>query len=279
MTITPLLSVRELSKKFSKDIKYNMYYGILDLTRRPNRITAQPPELRKREFWAVRDVSFDINPNEIVGVVGTNGSGKTTLMRLIANIYPMDSGRILGRPDLRVTAIFALNSGMQPLFTGRENIYIKASMYGMSRAEIDAKMDFVTDFSELGDKLDRPFGNYSSGMRSRLSYSIALATDPDLFIIDEALAVGDSAFKAKCLDNLKEFAARPDKAVIFVSNQIRKVLKVATRVLIMDTGRIIHESTDIAEALEFYALNSYKGKDEEQRRRELRKIQDYELGN
>ncbi len=279
MAATPLLSVCKLSKKFSKDIKYNMYYGILDLLRGSGEADERLPPLRKREFWAVREISFDVFPNEILGIVGTNGSGKTTLMRLIANIYPVDGGRILGRPGLKVTAIFALNSGMQPLFSGRENVYIKASMYGMSRAEIDAKMDFIADFSELGDKLDRPFGNYSSGMKVRLSYAIALATKPDLFIIDEALAVGDSAFKAKCIDNLKEYVAQPGKAVIFVSNQIRKVLKVASRVIVMEHGRVIHNSNDISEALKFYILNSHKEKKKELQLQELKKIQDYELGN
>jgi ABC-type polysaccharide/polyol phosphate transport system ATPase subunit len=166
---------------------------------------------------------------------------------------------------------------MQPLFTGRENIYIKGAMFGMSKAEIDAKMEFIENFSELGEKLDRPFGNYSSGMRARLAYSIALATDPDIFIIDEALAVGDSVFKAKCFDNLKVFVKQPGKAVLFVSNNIRKVAKVATRVMIMDKGEIIYNSTDVLAALNYYILNCLKGLEEDQIRIKLKKIQDYDL--
>jgi len=126
---------------------------------------------------------------------------------------------------------------MQPLFTGRENIHIKGAIFGMSKSEIEAKMAFIEDFSELGDKLDVPFGNYSSGMSARLAYSIAIATDPDIFIVDEALAVGDSVFKAKCFDHLKTYVQQPGKGVLFVSNNIRKLLKVSSRILVMDEGK------------------------------------------
>ena len=277
MKKVPLLSVRNLNKKFSKDIKYNMYYGILDLVYDTIRIRPNREALRKKEFWALKDINLDLFEGEILGVVGANGSGKTTLMRLISSIYPLDTGTIMGRGQQKITAIFALRSGMQALFTGRENIYIKGAMYGMTKAEIDAKMSFIEDFSELGEKLDRPFGNYSSGMRARLAYSIALATTPDIFIIDEALAVGDSLFKAKCIDNLKEYVQQPGKGVIFVSNHIRKVMKVASRVLVMDDGKIVYGSEDIQEALNFYVLNCFKDVGEERRQIKLKKIQDYDM--
>ncbi len=188
MPIPPLLSVRGLSKKFSRDIKYNMYYGILDLTRRQNRITAQPPVLRKREFWAVSEVGFSLQA-EVFGVVGTNGSGKTTLMRLISGIFPVDTGQILTPPDLRITAIFALSSGMAPaIHRPGEHLHQGRDVRYEPRTGWKLQIPFIEDFAELGERLDRPFGNYSSGMRARLSYAIAMATEPDLFIIDESLA-------------------------------------------------------------------------------------------
>lgn len=277
MEVAPLISVRGLSKKFSRDIRYNMYYGILDLLSLNKTKDGERPALRKHEFWALDEIDLDLFPGEILGVVGMNGSGKTTLMRLISNIYPLDFGEINGQKGLKITAIFALKAGMQSLFSGRENIYIKGAMYGMSEAEIDSKLDFIASFSELGDKLEQPFGNYSSGMKARLSYAIAMATDPDVFIIDEALAVGDSAFKAKCFDNLKEYVQQPGKAVIFVSNHINKVLKLATRTLVLDEGRLVYNSDNIQEALEFYIANSYKDMEPDRQKRKMEKIKKYEL--
>lgn len=272
-----ILSVRSLHKKFSRDIKYNLYYGLRDLLadafgRAPNYM-----QLRKKEFWALRGINFDLFEGEILGIVGANGSGKTTLMRLMARIYHIEEGQIYGKPDHKITAVFALGIGMRPLFTGRENIYIKGSMYGMSEAEIDARMSFIEEFSELADQLDRPLGNYSSGMRARLAFAIALATEPDIFIIDEALAVGDSVFKTKCFDYLKEYVKRPGKAVLFVSNHIRKVLKVATRVLVMKKGQIIYDSTDIKAALNHYILHCLDHLEEDQQQFKLKRVQEYDM--
>lgn len=270
-----LLRAEAINKKFSNDISRNMYYGLLDLLGAPS--ARQRDKLREKEFWALKDISLELFAGDILGVVGTNGSGKTTLMRMLANIYPIDTGRILGLPDLKITAIFALNAGMQSLFSGRDNIYIKGAMFGMSKQQLDEKMDFITSFSELGEKLDRPFGTYSSGMKARLSYALAMATDPDVFIIDEALAVGDSEFKAKCFDNLKQFVTQENKAVIFVSNHINKVLKVANRIIVLNKGQIVHKSHDVNEALNYYIMNSNDQLTPQQRKNKLIKIRNYEL--
>ena len=276
-TQTPLLSVRNLHKKFSRDIKYNLFYGIQEMFTDALGIKTNYMQIRKNEFWILSDINFDLFEGEILGIVGTNGSGKTTLMRLISNIYPTESGAIYGRQGQKITAVFALAAGMESLFTGRENIYIKGAMYGMSKQEIDSKMDFIEQFSELSDQLDRPFGNYSSGMRARLAYAIALATEPDIFIIDEALAVGDSIFRSKCFDHLKEYVRQPGKAVLFVSNHIRKVLKLASRVLVLKNGQFIYESTDVKEALNHYIINCLDHLAEDQRQIKLKKVQDYDM--
>ncbi len=273
----PLIQVSGLYKKFSTNLRGGMLHGAEDLWRSISNSPPKKVKLRKGEFYSLQDINMCLFPGEILAVAGINGSGKTTLMRLISGIYRADSGQITGMPNLKITAIFALSAGMQPLFTGRENIYIKGAMYGMTRAEIEAKMPFIESFSELGERLDRPFGNYSSGMKARLSYSIAMATQPDVFIIDESLAVGDSAFKAKCLDNLREFVETPGKGVIFVSNQIRKILKIADRLLVMDKGKVIHKTRDIEAGLEFYIRNCYKELGTEKQEIKLAKIKDYEL--
>lgn len=272
-----LLTVNQLYKKFSKDLRQSMRHGIEDFVRGSLNKRHDGKQLRDGEVFALKDINLHLNEHEILGVTGMNGSGKTTLMRLIAGIYEPDVGVVEGLPGLKVTAIFALGAGMQALFTGRENIYIKGAMYGMSKEEIDTKIPFIEDFSELGDRLDRPFGNYSSGMKARLSYSIAMATGPDVFIIDESLAVGDSAFKAKCMDNLREFADGAGKGVIFVSNQIRKTLKIADRLIVMDRGAIIHETEDIEAGLEFYIKNCYVHLGKEKQEMKLQKVKNYEL--
>lgn len=269
-----LLSVRKLSKKFAKDIRYNLYYGIKDILFGDARAYQQ---LRHQEFWALRDVTFDLREGEILGIVGANGSGKTSLMRIISGIYTLEQGEILTKANTKVTGVFALKSGMEPLYTGRENIYLKGALYGMSKQEIDRRMTFIEAFCELGDKLDTPFGNYSSGMGARLAYAIAVATRPNIFIIDEALAVGDSVFKTKCFEHLKEFVQQPSCGVLFVSNNIRKILKIATRVIVMEEGKIILDSRDIKSALLFYIDNCLKHLEPEQRENKMRNVKYYDL--
>ena len=273
-----MVSAEHLYKKFSKDLKSSLYYGMLDVVGSLSNRPKPELRLRKHEFWAVQDLSLQVKEGEILAVIGANGSGKTTLMRLIANIYPIDHGQVILNGVNKITPIFALSAGMQPLFTGRENIFIKGAMFGMTKAQILEKMDFIIDFFEREEFLDTPFGNYSSGMKARLAYSIAIATEPDLFIIDEALAVGDSEFKAKCYDHLKEYVKQPNKAVLFVSNNIKKVLEVASRVVVIDKGIPIYDSRNIYEALTFYIDNCLKGIiDERTRKLKLEKIRAYEI--
>ena len=272
-----LLSVRNLNKKFSKDIRLNLYYGFKDLLFDLLGKRNDYMQLRKKEFWAISHLNLDLKEGEILGVVGENGSGKTTLMRLISTIYPPGTGRIYIRENQKITPMFALRAGMKALFTGRENIYIKGAMYGMTKHEIEEKIEFIKSFSELGEQLDTPLGNYSSGMGARLAFSIALATEPNIFIIDEALAVGDSVFKAKCYDYLKEYVKQPNKAVLFVSNNIRKILKVANRVVIMEKGTIIYNSSNVAEALDFYISNCLKDLDDKKKEIKMNSVREYDM--
>ena len=273
-----LLIVDHLYKKFSKDLKSSLYYGLVDVIRTVINRKSNDFRLRPHEFWAINDLSLQLREGEILAIIGANGSGKTTLMRLIAGIYPVEQGKVLLNGVNKVTPIFALNAGMQPLFTGRENIFIKGAMLGMTKRQIINKMDFIVDFFDCDEFLDTPFGNYSSGMKARLAYSISIATEPNIFIIDEALAVGDSLFKAKCYDHLKEYVKQPNKAVIFVSNNIKKVLEVASRVIVIDKGIVVHNSKNIHRALTFYINNCLKGTmDKKTRQLKLEKIRHYEI--
>lgn len=273
----PLVSIRGVSKKFCADLRFNMYYGIVDMLRQALGLSVGQGPLRSYEFFALQDVQLDIFPGQIVAFIGANGSGKTTMMRLISGIYSVDRGQIEIRGGGRVTSIFALNAGLNPLFTGMDNIYLKGAMFGMSCEEIDRKKDFIIQFSELEEFLHTPVGHYSSGMRARLAYAVAIATQPDLFIIDEALAVGDAVFKAKCYEHLQDYVKEGQRAVIYVTNRISKVMNVANRVIILDHGKVIYDSPDTTAGLEYYIENCLKGLDEFTRESRLRRIREFEM--
>ena len=267
-----IIQVENISKKFCSDMKWGFAHGAVDSLK----LYSQASEtLRKHEFWALRNINFQVKPGEIVGIAGSNGSGKTTLARILAGIYSPTAGRVKYTKEIKVVPIFALKAGMESFFTGRENIYIKASMYGCTKSFVERKVKFISDFSELGDKLDMPYGNYSSGMKARLAYSIAAAMDPDLFIIDEALAVGDPAFKLKCFDHLREFVSNGDRSVIFVSHNIRKILRIASRVIVLDKGHVSYDSVNVKAALEHFVEIS-AGDDIAKRERNIRAIKDLE---
>ncbi len=272
-----LLEINQVSKKFCRRLKRSLFYGIKDVARQTVGLPITT-QLRPEEFWATHEVSFKVKPGEIIAVIGANGSGKTTLMRMIAGIYQPTSGEIKYRQGLKVTPIFALNVGLRNEFTGLENMKLKAAIFGMTEAELKRKLDFIIDFSELEYALDTPVGNYSSGMRARLSYSVAIATEPDLFIIDEALAVGDSLFKTKCYEHLGEYVQEKERAVLYVTNRIRKVMALANRVLVMRSGKLIQDSQDTTGALEYY-INDIVGDDMTERVKEmkLKKIRHFEM--
>lgn len=272
-----LVSIRGVSKRFCMNLRYNMYYGIVDMLRQSMGLPVGQGPLRSHEFYALNDINLDILDGQIVAFIGANGSGKTTMMRLISGIYTLDRGSIRLANIGRVTSIFALNAGLNPLFTGLENIYLKGAMFGMDKAEIDRKLDFIISFSELEEFLHTPVGNYSSGMRARLAYSVAIATEPGLFIIDEALAVGDAVFKAKCYEHLQDYVQGGRRAVIYVTNRISKVIHVANRVIILDHGRVIYDSPDAAAGLEYYVENCLKGLDEKTRNSRMRRIREFEM--
>ena len=240
-----------VSKKFSQDLKWSMIHGITDLGRLMTGQRLKKDVLRKQEFWALKDVSLKLHRGEILSVLGNNGSGKTTLMRMISGIYPIDQGRIEVRGT--VSSLFALKTGMQPYFTGRENIYVKAGMFGMSKEKLEEKIEWIISFSELGRFIDSPYGTYSSGMQSRLGYSIAAATEPDIFIIDEGLAVGDISFRSKCYENLRSISEKC--GIIFITHNLKRIETIANNIMIMDQGKIVFGSDNITTGIDYYLTN------------------------
>lgn len=187
-------------------------------------------------FWAVRDVSFDVPEGSTVGVIGKNGSGKSTLLQMIAGIVKPTEGELEVRG--RVAALLELGSGFDPEFTGRENVYMNASILGISGNETDERFSEISSFAGIGSFIDQPVKKYSSGMFVRLAFATAVNVDPDVLLVDEALAVGDVFFQHRCMARIRRFQEE-GKTIFFVSHDLGAVAKLCTRVILMDSGRMI----------------------------------------
>ena len=191
-----------------------------------------------REFWALRDVSLTVNRGETVGIIGRNGSGKSTLLQMICGTVSPTAGVVGTRG--RVAALLELGAGFNAEFTGRENVFLNAAILGFSRSEMEDRMEGVLAFSELGEFLDQPVKTYSSGMYARLAFSIAIHVDPEVLIVDEALAVGDARFVAKCMRRIKEIKER-GTSILFVSHDIGSVRTLCERAIWLDKGRLVEQ--------------------------------------
>jgi ABC-type polysaccharide/polyol phosphate transport system ATPase subunit len=191
-----------------------------------------------KTFEAVRNVSLKVRRGEIVGIVGPNGSGKTTLLKMIAGLLTSDAGEILVRGKL--TALLALGVGVHPEFSGRENILFGGLLLGMSPQVVAAKTPSIIDFAELGEFIDRPFRTYSSGMKARLLFSISMSIDPDILIVDEALATGDSYFVRKCAQRIAELCSS-GATILFVSHNLSQIKELCSRAILVIEGQLMQE--------------------------------------
>jgi lipopolysaccharide transport system ATP-binding protein len=246
-----LVETESVSKKFSRDMKWSMLHGMTDLGRLLTGQKLNRNVLRREEFWAIKNVSLKLHRGEILSILGNNGSGKTTLMRMVSGIYPVDEGKI--KVTGSVSSLFALKTGMHPHFTGRENIYVKAGMYGLPKEKIEERIGWIISFSGLGKFIDAPYGSYSSGMQSRLGYSIAAATEPDIFIIDEGLAVGDVYFRSKCYENLQSISHKC--GIIFITHNLKRIENLATKIIVLHEGKIVFGSENISGGIDYYLQN------------------------
>ena len=204
--------------------------------------------LRPVEVWALRDVSFEIEPGESVGFMGRNGSGKTTLLRVVAGVFRPTTGRLA--VEGRVGSLLELGAGFHHDFTGRDNIYLSASIYGIRKHEIDRRFEEIVEFSELGRFIDLPVRTYSAGMYMRLGFSIAVNVDADILLLDEVFAVGDEAFQRKCVDRILEFK-RQGKTIAFVSHSGPAVERMCDRALLLSQG-VVEYDGETGEAIRRY---------------------------
>jgi lipopolysaccharide transport system ATP-binding protein len=234
----PILSAAGVSKKFSRSLRLSLGYGLLDIAREVTGWRRSAPTLRKSEFWALHDISFDLQRGETLALVGRNGSGKSTLLRLISGIIKPDTGRVLYNG--RVAPLIALGAGFNPVLNGRENVFMNLAILGMSKKEILEQFDAVVDFAEIGDAIDAPLQTYSSGMVARLGFACAIHTHPDILLMDEVLSVGDANFRGKCYRKLYELRAS-GVSTILVTHNTNAVLSMAGRALYLSAGRKVME--------------------------------------
>ena len=241
-----LVKVEGVSKKFCANLQRSLWYGVQDIfadlnpfARNGSSVPATDASgktegLRTGEFWAVNNVSFELKRGECLGLIGRNGAGKTTLLKTLNGLIKPDEGRIEMRG--RVGALIALGAGFNPILTGRENIYVNGAVLGLTKREIDAKIEGIIDFAEIREFIDSPVQSYSSGMHVRLGFAITTALNSDILLIDEALAVGDVLFRSKCYNRLESIRERT--AIIFVSHHRAELTRICQRGLLLVHGRI-----------------------------------------
>jgi lipopolysaccharide transport system ATP-binding protein len=231
-----ILSIRGVSKKFCRNLKRSLLYGVQDIAAEMVGIRDENSVLRSEEFWALKDVTFELHRGEALGLVGKNGSGKSTLLRIIAGLIKPDTGSV--EVCGRVAPLIALGAGFSPILTGRENIYTNMSILGLSTQEIRDRFDEVVEFAEIGDAIDAPVQNYSSGMAARLGFACAIHTDPDILLIDEVLAVGDSRFRAKCFRKLHDLRQK-NTAFVLVNHDAHAILTVCDSAAYLNKGNLV----------------------------------------
>ena len=201
------------------------------------------------EFWALKDVSFEINQGDAVGIIGRNGAGKSTLLKVLSRITEPTTGKIT--LNGRVASLLEVGTGFHPELTGRENIYLNGAILGMSRAEIKSKFDEIVDFSGVEKFLDTPVKRYSSGMYVRLAFSVAAHLEPEILVVDEVLAVGDAEFQKKCLGKMKDVTEKGGRTVLFVSHNMAAIKSLCNRAIVLENGKVTFTGNTSA-AINYY---------------------------
>ncbi|MEJ1296696.1 MAG: polysaccharide ABC transporter ATP-binding protein [Candidatus Sedimenticola sp. (ex Thyasira tokunagai)] len=247
-----LVEVSDVGKKFCRSIRHSMFYGVTDIAREVLGAGINTDSLRKHEFWGLDDISFELRRGELLGVIGPNGAGKSSLLKVLSGIFLPDRGYVRTRG--RLSALIEVSSGFHPLLTGRENIFIRGAILGMSKRELERDLDEIIAFAGLEDAIDTPVKYYSSGMHARLGFSIALQATPDVLLIDEVLAVGDAGFRHKAYNRLSEL--RRNTATILVSHSMETITRVCDRVLVIDRGQMVFDGDAYAAAEHYSGLFS-----------------------
>jgi lipopolysaccharide transport system ATP-binding protein len=252
-----IIQVQHLRKKYRIGVREHqptsLVESVTSLLSSPFRYLQQMnrPPTDEETLWALQDISFDVKRGEVLGIVGRNGAGKSTLLKVLSRITEPTEGRAI--IDGRVGSLLEVGTGFHPELTGRENIYLNGAILGMKKAEIDRKFDEMVAFAEVEKFLDTPVKRYSSGMYVRLAFAVAAHLEPEVLIVDEVLAVGDSAFQRKCLGKMEDLSSH-GRTILFVSHSMPTIQALCQRVLLLEKGRIIREG-DPAEVIGYYLKN------------------------
>jgi lipopolysaccharide transport system ATP-binding protein len=256
--MSPVIKVENLGKRYRLGV-INRQMLYLELQSWWARVRGQPdpnaPLIEKNprrsgasEFWALQDVSFEVQEGDVVGILGRNGSGKSTLLKILSEITTPTTGRAMLKGS--VASLLEVGTGFHPELTGRENVYLNGSILGMSRADIDAKYNEIAKFAGVEEFMDTPVKRYSSGMKLRLAFAVAAHLEPEILILDEVLAVGDADFQQKCLGRIGE-VARGGRTILFVSHNMAAVQSLCNRGIVLDEGRVVYTG-GAADAVSYY---------------------------
>lgn len=255
----PIIRVEGLGKKYRLHHEAKERYTALrDVIARRVKRLFQPgagiqahPASSDEDFWALKDVSFDVQPGEVLGIIGRNGAGKSTLLKILARITEPTTGRIT--LNGRVASLLEVGTGFHPELTGRENIFLNGAILGMTKAEIRAKFDEIVAFSEVERFLDTPVKRYSSGMYVRLAFGVAAHLEPEILVVDEVLAVGDAEFQRKCLGKMQD-VAKSGRTVLFVSHNMSAVLNLCSRAVLLTSGQVQNQGNVSSMVSEYLAI-------------------------
>lgn len=230
----PIIEVKHIYKKYQIREKLP-YYSLRDSITNILKPSQKSNFDKKNEFWALRDISFNVMPGEVIGIIGRNGAGKSTLLKILSKITNPTKGEIILRG--RVASLLEVGTGFHPELTGRENIFLNGAILGMKRIEIKKKFDEIVDFAEIEKFLDTPVKHYSSGMYMRLAFAVAAHLEPEILLVDEVLAVGDAKFQKKCLGKMNE-VAKQGRTVLFVSHNIIAISQLCKILIYLEDGKL-----------------------------------------
>ena len=245
MKNSPIITVKNISKKYNINHQQGGYIALRDVITNifKNPFTFLKTKTKevlgietKEEFWALKDINFEIMKGEVIGIVGRNGAGKSTLLKILSQITPPTTGEI--RINGTVGSLLEVGTGFHPELTGRENIFLNGAILGMKKKDIVRKFDEIVKFADIEKFLDTPVKYYSSGMYVRLAFSVAAHMETDILIIDEVLAVGDAEFQKKCLGKMNEITKEEGRTILFVSHDMEAVKKLCSKVLLLKNGRV-----------------------------------------
>ena len=261
----PIIEIKSLGKRYNIQHMQGGYVALRDVLsnvlRRPfaflKHKTKKALGISSREdFWALKDISFNVKKGEVIGIIGSNGAGKSTLLKILTGITPPTEGEAVLRG--RVSSLLEVGTGFHPELTGRENIFLNGAILGMTQKEISRKFDDIVAFSGVEKFLDTPVKHYSSGMQVRLAVSVAAHMEPDILIVDEVLAVGDAEFQKKCLGKMEEATRKDGRTILFVSHNLAAVERICNRAILIEKGKITKDSTDVSGTIKTY-LQSNEG--------------------